>query len=246
MPIKFIKKIIRNYGKGRKLLINKVLFMDSSKLSTPRSFSMSTMWYIFAGWLLSLSLTFMTLFQNHVEWFIQVFFKCLHLYANWCFSWDILSEVKSLSAYFSWLRFSGLLRSFFLAIRIFRFCFLDLNFTITILFFFFRRWHAWRSSGISSWPVRERALQTLSYSSSLLIDAETGFISIDVRRWYWELFTAFLSSWMICSLTRRLDIFETASSEDRISNLLLKSSHRVVRFTRLKELSSMVINKFIN
>ena len=113
-----------------------VLFINSSKLSTARILSMSTMWYIFAGWLLSLSLTFMTLFQNHVEWFIQVFFKCLHLYANWWFSWDILSEMKSLSAYFSWLRFSGLLRSFFLAIRIFRFCFLDLNFTITILFFF--------------------------------------------------------------------------------------------------------------
>ena len=77
MPITVIKRIIRNYEKGRKLIINtadikksnnwkEVFFMNSSKSSTPRSFSMSIMWYIFAGWLLSLSLTFMTLFQNHV------------------------------------------------------------------------------------------------------------------------------------------------------------------------------------
>ena len=129
--------------------------MNSSKLSTPRSFSMSIMWYIFAGWLLSLSLTFITLFQNHVEWIFPAFFNCLHLYANWWFSWHMLSEMKSLPANFSWLRFSDLLRRFFLSIRMFRFCFLDLNFTITISFFL-RRWQAWRSSGITSWPVRER------------------------------------------------------------------------------------------
>ena len=40
--------------------------MNSSKLSTPRSFLMSIMWYNFAGWLLSLSLTFITLFQDHI------------------------------------------------------------------------------------------------------------------------------------------------------------------------------------
>ena len=195
--------------------------MNSSKLSTPRSFSMSIMWYIFAGWLLSLSLTFITLFQNHVEWIFPAFFNCLHLYANWWFSWHMLSEMKSLPANFSWLRFSDLLRRFFLSIRMFRFCFLDLNFTITISFFF-RRWQAWRSSGITSWPVRERALQTLSSSSSLLIDAGTGFISIDSRWWYWALLIAFLSSWMIRSLASWLQFFETASSENRISNLLVK------------------------
>ena len=131
--------------------------MKSSKLSTPRSFSMSIMWYIFAGWLLSLSLTFITLFQNHVEWIFPVLFNCLHLYANLWFSWQMLSETKSLPANFSWLRLSDLLQRFFLSIRMFRFCFLDLNFTITISFFF-RRWQAWRSSGITSWPVREREL----------------------------------------------------------------------------------------
>ena len=51
---KIDKKIIRDCGKGRKLMINttdiknsnnqkEVLFMKLSKLSTPRSFSMSIM-----------------------------------------------------------------------------------------------------------------------------------------------------------------------------------------------------------
>ena len=154
--------------------------MSSSKLSAPRSFSMSIIWHTFAGWLLSLSLTFITLLQNHIEWIFPAFFNCLHLYVNWWFSWHMLSEMKSLPANFSWLRLSDLLRRFFLSIRMFRFCFLDLNFTITISFFL-RRWQAWRSSGITSWPVRERALQTLSSSSSLLIDARAGFISIAQR-----------------------------------------------------------------
>ena len=129
--------------------------MNLSKLSTPRSFSMSMIWYIFAGWLHSSSLTFITLFQNYIEWIFSAFFSCLHLYANWWFSWHILSEMKSLPANFSWLRLSDLLRRFSLSIRIFRFCFLDLNFTITISFFL-RRWQAWRSCGITSWPVKER------------------------------------------------------------------------------------------
>ena len=137
------------------------------------------------------------------------------------------------------------MRRFFLPIRMFRFCFLDLNFTMTISFFL-RRWQAWRSSGITSWPVRERALQTLTSSSSLLIDAGTWFISIDSHRWYWALLTAFLSNWMIYSLSSRLQFFETASSEDRISNLLVKSSNRVVRFTSLEEISSMLISSSIN
>ena len=155
----------------------------------------------------------MTLFQNHIDWVFSAFFNCLHLYANWWFSWYILSKMKSLPANFSWLKFSDLLQRFFLSIRIFRFCFLDLNFTITISFFF-RWWQAWRSSGITSWPVRERALQTLSSCSSLLIDAGTGFISINSCWWYWALLTAFLSSWMICSLRSQLQFFEIASLEE--------------------------------
>ena len=146
VSIKVIKRIIRNYGKGRKPMINtanikksnnqkEVLSMNSSKLSTARRFPMSIMWYIFAGWLLSLSLIFIILFQNHVEWIFPAFFNCLHLYAKWWFSWQIISEMKGLPANFSWLRFSDLLRTFFLSIRMLHFCFLDLNFAITRSFF---------------------------------------------------------------------------------------------------------------
>ena len=123
--------------------------MNSSKLSTLRSFSMSIMWYIFAV------LTFVTLFQNHLEWIFPAFFNCLHLYANWWFSWHMLSEMKSLPANFSWLRFSDLLRRFFLSIRMFR-LFPGFEFYNHNLLFFLRRWQAWRSTGITSWPVRER------------------------------------------------------------------------------------------
>ena len=45
------------------------------------------------------------------------------------------SEMKSLSANFSWLRFSKLLRRIFLLIRVFCFCFLYLNFAIIVSFF---------------------------------------------------------------------------------------------------------------
>ena len=69
--------------------------MNSSKLSTPRSFLMPIMWCIFAGWLLSFSLTFI-LFQKHVEWFFPAFINCLHLYANWWFSWRMFSEIRIL------------------------------------------------------------------------------------------------------------------------------------------------------
>ena len=223
--------------------------MNSPKLSIPRSFSMLLVWYNVAVWLLLLSLTFITLFQNHIQRIFPILFNCLRLHVNWWFSWHMLSKMKSLQANFSWPRFSDLLQRFFLSIGIFRFCFLDLNFTITI-FFFVRWWNAWRSSGITSWPVREsereRALQTLSSSSSSLIDAGIGFISINLCRWYWALLTAFFSSSMIHSLRCWLQFFETARSAGGISNLLVKWSNWVVRFTSLEEISSMLISSSIN
>ena len=92
---------------------------------------------------------------------------------------------------------------------------------------FFRWWHAWKSSEVTTWSVRKEAMQIFSSSSSLLIDAGAGFTSIDSPRWYWILLTAFLSSWIIRLLRRRLQFFEKANSEDRISNLLVKSSNRL-------------------
>ena len=193
-----------------------MLFINSSKLSTSRSFSISITWWIFLGWLLSSSLTLTELFQNHVKWILPAFFNCLHLEDNWWFSWHMLSETKSLPEKFSWVRTSDLLRKFFLLIRMLRFCFLHLNLTITVSFFF-KRWHGWRSSGFTSWPVRDNALQTLFSRTSSLIDAGTGFISSDSRRWYWALLTAFLSNWTILSVSKRLQFLLTVSSELRIS-----------------------------
>ena len=79
---------------------------------------------------------------------------------------------------------------------------------------FFKWWHAWRSSGFSSLPIRDNALQTLLSITSSLIDAGTVFIS---RLWYWALVTAFLSNWTILSLNKHLQFLLTVSSEEIIS-----------------------------
>ena len=86
---------------------------------------------------------------------------------------------------------------------------------------FFKWWHAWRSSGFSSWPIRDNALQTLLSITSSLIDAGTVFIS---RLWYWALVTAFLSNWTILSLNKHLQFLLTVSSEEIISYRL--KNHR--------------------
>ena len=113
-----------------------MLFINSSKLSTPRSFSISITWWIFIDWLLSLSLTLTELFQNHVEWIFPVFCNCLHLQDNWWFLWHMLSEIKSLPEKFSWVRTSHLLWRFFLLTRMLHFCFLHLIIlNITVSFF---------------------------------------------------------------------------------------------------------------
>ena len=140
----------------------------------------------------------------------------------------MLSEKNSLPEKFSWVRTSNLTRRFFLLIRMLRFCFLSLNLTITPPFFF-KRCDAWRSSGLTLWPVRHNALQTLFWRTSSPIDAGTGFISSDSRWWYWALLTAFLSNWTILSVSKRLQFLLTVSSELRISYRLRKSSKRLVR-----------------
>ena len=140
----------------------------------------------------------------------------------------MLYETKSLPEKVSWVRTSDLLQRFILLIRMLHFCFLHLNLTITV-FFFFKQWHAWKSSGFTSWSVRDNALQMLFSRTSSLIDAETEFISSDSQQWYWALLTAFLSNWTILSVSKRLQFLLTASSELRISYCLRKSSKRLVR-----------------
>ena len=122
-----------------------MLLIKSSKLSIPRSFSMSIIWKILTGLLLSLSLTFTALFQNQVEWILPAFFSWRHLYASWWFSWHMLSDMKSLPENLSWCRSLDLFQRFFLLTSTLRLSFLHLNFTITDSFFF-KQWQACKSS----------------------------------------------------------------------------------------------------
>ena len=122
-----------------------MLLIKSSKLSIPRSFSMSVIWKILTGLLLSLSLTFTALFQNQVEWILPAFFSWRHLYASWWFSWHMLSDMKSLPENLSWCRSLDLFQRFFLLTSTLRLSFLHLNFTITDSFFF-KRWQVCKSS----------------------------------------------------------------------------------------------------
>ena len=162
-----------------------MLLIKSSKLSIPRSFSMSIIWKILTGLLLSLSLTFTALFQNQVEWILPAFFSWRHLYASWWFSWHMLSDMKSLPENFSWRRSSDLFRRFFLLTSTPRFSFLHLHFIITDSFFF-KQWQACTSSGLTSCSIKGSALQMFISSSSSLIDG--GWFAksvIDLKRvWF--------------------------------------------------------------
>ena len=124
----------------------------------------------------------------------------------------MLSKMKSLPEKLSWVRPSDFLWRFFPLIRMLCLCFLHLNSIMTV-FFFFKWWHAWRSSGFTSWLVRDNALQTLLSRTSPIV-AETGFISSDSRRWYWALLMEFLSNWTILSLSNWLQFLLTVSSEE--------------------------------
>ena len=135
-----------------------MLLIKSSKLSIPRSFSMSIIWKFLTGLLLSIGLTFAALFQNQVEWILPAFFSWQHLYASWWFSWHMLSNMKSLPENLSWRRSSDLFPRFFLLTSTFRLSFLHLNFTITDSFFF-KRWQTCKSSGLTSCSLKESALQ---------------------------------------------------------------------------------------
>ena len=157
----------------------------------------------------------------------------------------MLSDMKSWSENFSWRRSSDLFRRFFLLTSTLRLSFLHLNFTI-IDSFFFRRWQACKLSGLTSCPVRESALQMFSSSSSSLIDAGTGFISIDSRRWYWALVTAFLSKWTTLSVSNLLQFLKMDKSDETTSNLLKKLSNRFDKSEIFDAISSTVMSSSIS
>ena len=200
-----------------------MLFINSSKLSSPRSFPMSITWGIFVGWLLSLSFTLTDLFQNHVEWMLPSFFNCLHLQDSWWFSRHMLSETKSLPEKLSWLRPSDLSSAAKDATSLYP--------TFT-----------WRLLVFTSWPIRDNALQTLFSRTSSSIEVGTGFISNDSWRWYCALLIAFLSNWIILS---RLQFLVTVSSEKSISYHLRKSSKRLVRSDSLEDIYQLVNSFFL-
>ena len=68
-------------------------------------------------------MTFTALFQNHVEWIFPAFFGWQHLYASWWFSWNMLSDMKSLPENFSWHRSSDLFGDFSVVNKYFLFKF---------------------------------------------------------------------------------------------------------------------------
>ena len=83
----------------------------------------------------------------------------------------------------------------FLFIWIERFNFLSLNFEITQSLFF-SRWHACKSSGVTSCPVMEVAQHTVSSRTLSPMSRSTGLTSRDPLRWYWALLAAFRSNWL--------------------------------------------------
>ena len=100
--------------------------------------------------------------------------------------------------------------------------------------------------GVTSWVVRDNALQMLLLRASLPVVAGTGFISTDSWQWYWAMLTAFLSNWTILSLSNQSQFLQTVSSEERISYHLRKSSKWLVRSDSLEDMSSTLISSSIN
>ena len=199
-----------------------MLLIKSSKLSIPRSFSMSIVWKILTELLFSLCLTFTALFQNQVEWNLPAFFRWRHLYASRWFLWHMLSDMKSLPENLSWCRSSDLFRRFFVLTSTLRLSFLHLNFIITDSFFF-KWWQACKSLGLTSCPVKENALQMFTSSFSSLIDGGTGITSTDSRRWYWAFVTAFLSNWTTLLVNNLLQFLAIAKSEVKSPQKIIES-----------------------
>ena len=99
--------------------------------------------------------------------------------------------MKSLPENFNWDSSNDFCWRTFRLIWIERFNFLSLNFKIT-LSLFFSQWHACKSSGVTSCPVREMALHTVSSRTLFPMSRGTGLISRDCLRWYWALWQHFI------------------------------------------------------
>ena len=157
----------------------------------------------------------------------------------------MVSDMKSLLENVSWRRSLDLFRRFFVLTSTRRLSFLHLNFTVTDSFFF-KRWQACKSFGLTSCSVKENALQMLTSSSSSLIDGGTGFTSTDSRRWYWAFVTAFLSDWTTLSVNNLLQFLAIAKSDETTSNLLRKSTNWFDKLESFYDISPTVMSSSIS
>ena len=152
----------------------------------PRSFSMWIIWKILTRLPFSPSLMFIALFQNQVEQIFPVFFNWQHTYASWWFLWQMLSDTKSLSENFRLP--SNLFQRFSLSTSTLCLWFLHSSSTITDSFFLSRMASLLtclvKSSGLTSCPVKECALQMFGSCSLLLIHGGTRFTLTNFCRWY--------------------------------------------------------------
>ena len=147
-----------------------------------------------------------------MEWILPAVFNWRHLYANWWFSWDILSPIRSLPETHNCDRSEDLSFKFFRLERTFYLCVRHLNLTMTWLRFS-KRWHECSCSGVTLAPVRDKALQIFSFKISSYKLSGTGFISIVSFLWYWEFVIAFLSSWIILCNRWLLQFLDICNSE---------------------------------
>ena len=141
----------------------------------------------------------------------------------------MLSLTKNLPENFNWDSSNDFCWRTFLFIWIECFNFLSLDFKIFI-FLFFSRWHAWKSSGVTSSPVREMALHTVSFTTLSPMSRDTGLTFRDFVRWYWVFLATFRSSWIISWCRRVLQFFiiyksdfNSSSLAEKVSNLSFKA-----------------------
>ena len=130
------------------------------------------------------------------------------------------------------------------------FNFLSLNLIITLSRFDIR-WHAYRSSGTTFWPVNNKVLHIVSYRTLSWISWGTGFNSRLCVLWYCALLTSFFSKWMIQEYNRELHLVITTKSDlgssyflEKLSNLSVSSLNRSVlsdSFTSSSTSSSLLI-----
>ena len=193
--------------------------MKSSKLSTPKSFSMSVVWNIW--WIFPLGVTLMltALLQNQVEWISLGSCSWRHLKASCWFSQRTLADEKLTRIERVPKISAGELFLFFES----------LNFKIT-LSLFFSRWHACKSSEVTWFPVREIALQTVFSRALSPMSWGNRLTSRDSLWWYWVLLAVFCSNWIISWCRRILQFFVISRSdfncscfEVKVSNLSFKA-----------------------